>query len=160
MGYWDHATGPGDRWALRARAVQAVGNGEKKSHVARDFGITRQTLHNWLARHRSGGVEALAARPRGRVRRQVLEPWQEAQVASAIASLPPSTVDERFTSWTRKAVALFIEQQFSVRLSPWLVDSHLRRWGLTARKEVGRAPGDGPSREHAHAVPPAHRLGA
>ena len=65
MEYWDHTMGPQERVALRASAVQAVSNGERKCHVARRLGITRQTLHNWVARHQSGGTAALAAKPRG-----------------------------------------------------------------------------------------------
>ena len=109
MEYWDHTMGPQDRVALRASAVQAVRNGEKKRHVAQRLGITRQTLHNWVAKHRRGGAAALVAKPRGRVRRQVLEPWQEEQVADAIMLLPPSTLSERYTRWTKKAIAEYIE---------------------------------------------------
>jgi len=69
MEYWDHTMGPQDRAALRAGAVQAVRNGEKKRHVAQRLGITRQTLHNWVEKHRRGGAAALVAKPRGRVRR-------------------------------------------------------------------------------------------
>jgi len=46
MEYWDHMMGPQERVELRANAVLAVKNGEKKRHVARRLGITRQTLHN------------------------------------------------------------------------------------------------------------------
>lgn len=139
MEYWDHTMGSRDRVELRARAVEAVTGGEKKSHVARRLGVTRQTLHNWVAKHQRGGASALAARPRGRARRRVLEPWQEAQVAGAIRLLSPSTVDGRYTRWTKKAIAGFVEQRFGVRLSAWLVDSHLRRWGFGSHKEVRRA---------------------
>ena len=66
MEYWDHTRGPRERVALRASAVLAVSNGEKKSHVARRLGITRQTLHSWVNKHRRGGMAALAAKPRGR----------------------------------------------------------------------------------------------
>jgi transposase-like protein len=66
--YWDQTIGKHERVALRARAAQAVSAGEKKCHVARRFGITRQTLHNWVAKYRSGGAEALVAKPRGRAR--------------------------------------------------------------------------------------------
>ena len=78
MEYWDTAIGPQERVALRARAVQAVSAGNKKSHVARRFGVTRQTLHNWVAKHRRGGIEALVAKPRGRARRRLLEIAQDA----------------------------------------------------------------------------------
>jgi transposase len=79
MEYWDHTIGPRERVALRAAAVGAVNSGEKKCRVAQRLGVTRQTLHNWVERHRRGGTAALAARPRGRSRRRVHEPWQEAQ---------------------------------------------------------------------------------
>jgi transposase len=139
MEYWDHTMGPQDRAALRASAVQAVRNGEKKRHVAQRLGITRQTLHNWVAKHRRGGAAALVAKPRGRVRRQVLEPWQEDQVAGAIMLLPPSTVSESYTRWTKKAIAEYIEMLFGTRLSTWQVDNHLRRWGFESHKQVRRA---------------------
>lgn len=126
MEYWDQTMGPRERVALRASAVQAVSRGEKKRHVAQRFGITRQTLHNWVARHRSGGTAALAARPRGRSCRQVLEPWQEAQVAGAIRMLPPWTVNPRYTRWTKKAIAEYVELRFGVAFNAWQVDSHLR----------------------------------
>jgi transposase-like protein len=57
---------PQERMALRASAVQAVGAGERKSHVAQRLGITRQTLHSWVLKHQRGGTAALAAKPRGR----------------------------------------------------------------------------------------------
>lgn len=139
MEYWDHTMGPQQRVVLRASAVRAVRAGERKRHVARRFGITRQTLHNWVAKYRRGGTEALVAKPRGRARRRVLEPAQEAQVADAILLLSPSTVHQRFTRWTKRAIAGFVEQRYGVRLSDWQVDSHLRRWGFASHKQARRA---------------------
>ena len=149
MEYWDHTMGPQDRVALRASAVQAVSAGEKKRHVARRFGITRQTLHNWVAKHQRGGAAALVAKPRGRVRRQVLEPWQEEQIADAIMLLPPSTVSERYTRWTKKAIAEYIELRFGTRLSAWQVDNHLRRWGFESHKQARGAFMINPARDGA-----------
>lgn len=147
MEYRDHPMGARDCVELRALAVQAVADGQKKSDVARRIGVTRQTLHNWVTKHRHGGAAALVAKPSGRVRREVLEPWQEKQVAGAILRLPPWTVDERYTRWTKKAIAGFVEQSFGVRLSAWLVDSHLRRWGFGSHKEARRAFMRQPPRE-------------
>ena len=139
MEYWDHLLGTQERAALRLNAVQAAMSGEKKRDVAQRFGITRQSLHNWIARHRRGGTAALVAKPRGRARRSVLEPWQEAQLAEAVMLLSPSTVHSRFTRWTKKAVAGFVELRFGVRLKEWQVDSHLRRLGFESHKDVRRA---------------------
>lgn len=139
MEYWDHTMGPHERIALRVSAVHAVISGEKKRHVALRFGITRQTLHNWVAKHQRGGTAALVAKPRGRTRRPVLEPSQEAQVADTILKQSPSIVHRRYTRWTKKAIAGFIELRFGVRLSAWQVDTHLRRWGFESHKQVRRA---------------------
>ncbi len=139
MEYWDHTMGPRERVALRASAVQAVSAGEKKLYVARRLGITRQTLHNWVIKYQSGGTKALAGRPRGRSRREVLEPWQEAQVAGAIMLLPPSTAGEQYTRWTKNAIAAYVEKSFGIRFNLWQVNCHLRRWGIDADKPVRQA---------------------
>lgn len=73
MYYWDSAKGPCERMALRVRAVRSVAEGERKSAVAQRIGVTRQTLDTWVFKHRTGGMEALAARPRGRTRLGVSE---------------------------------------------------------------------------------------
>lgn len=132
--YWDHTMGPQERVALRASAVLAVCSGEKKRHVAKRLGITRQTLHNWVTKHRLGGIEALAAKPLGRSRRQVLEPWQEAQIAGAIMFLHPGTVNPSYTRWTKKAIAEYVEMSFGIPFNAWQVSSHLRRWGFDMKQ--------------------------
>lgn len=136
--YWDQTIRPQERAVLRTSAVQAVSSGEKKCHVARRLGITRQTLHNWVAKHQRGGTAALIAKPRGRTRRRVLEPWQEAQVARAIRLLSPQTVHTRYTRWTKRAIAEYVEQSFGVPFNVWQVDSHLRRWGFESHKQMRR----------------------
>lgn len=73
MHYWDSAKGSCERIALRVIAVRSVAGGERKSAVAQRLGITRQTLDAWVTRHRTGGMEALAARPRGRTKTNARE---------------------------------------------------------------------------------------
>lgn len=153
MGYWDHIGDPRERLEVRARAVQAVMAGEKKSHVALRCGVTRQTLHNWLTRHRRGGPEALVPKPAGRSPRQVLEAWQETQVADAIRTRPPWTVQPQFSRWTKKAVAAYVDLRFGARLSPWQVDRLLRRWGFGSHKEARRAFLSAPVRQGAAGQP-------
>ena len=47
----------------RYQAVMAVlQDGWKVSEVAEHFGVARQTIHRWIARHNSGGVLALTDR--------------------------------------------------------------------------------------------------
>src|SRR4029077_6835273 len=45
----------------RYKAVQAViGDGRTVTEVARDLGVSRQTLHTWLARYEEEGLEGLS----------------------------------------------------------------------------------------------------
>jgi transposase InsO family protein len=46
----------------RHRAVLAVERGEPKTVVAAQFGVSRQTLHTWLARYRAFGLAGLVDR--------------------------------------------------------------------------------------------------
>ena len=75
----------------------------------------------------------------------MLEPWQEAQVAGAIMLLSPSMVSERYTRWTKKAIAAYVEQSFGVPFNAWQVDSHLRRWGFDSHKDARRVLSHNPA---------------
>lgn len=44
----------------RYRAVLKVLDGAKVADVARRYGVVRQTVHTWLRKHASGGLDALA----------------------------------------------------------------------------------------------------
>lgn len=146
MGYGDRTMTPEEQVVLRTSAVEATIMGEKKRQVAQRFGITRQTLHNWVLKHRRGGTAALAGRQPGRTRRRILQPSQEALVVDTILQHSPAIVNQRYTRWTKKAIASFVEQEFGIRFSPWQVDSHLRRWGFVSHKVVRRAFLDTPGR--------------
>jgi Helix-turn-helix domain len=47
----------------RYRAVLAVLDGARVSEVAAEVGVSRQSLHSWLARYREAGLAGLVDRP-------------------------------------------------------------------------------------------------
>jgi len=55
---------------LRLRAVREVGKGRMMVEVADILGVSRQAVSSWVKAHRLGGDDALAARRRGRPRRE------------------------------------------------------------------------------------------
>lgn len=134
-----HNEPAGVQAALRLRAVEAVLLGEKKGAVARRFGVTRQSLHAWIRKHRLHGPEGLATRSRGPVPRSLLEPRAEAAVVGTITSCMPRDAGLAFPCWTRGAVAALVELRHGVRPSHWQVDRMLRRWGFAVQREVRRA---------------------
>ena len=46
----------------RYHAVMEVISGAPVTEVARRYGVSRQSVHNWLVKYRSGGLAALADR--------------------------------------------------------------------------------------------------
>ena len=128
--------------SLRREALQAVMNGEKKSRVAERLGVTRQAVHQWVRRYRAGGPASLETRPRGRRKIRPLLPWQEEQVTGAILRQSPSRLNLQASSWTKRAIADFVEESFGVRLPEWIVSAYLRDWGFPSQREVRRAFAD------------------
>jgi transposase len=125
--------------ALRREALQAVMNGEKKSRVAERLGVTRQAVHHWIRKYRAGGPAGLETRPRGRRKIRPLLPWQEEQVTGAILFQPPGRLNLQTSSWTKRAIAEFVEESFGVRLPEWIVSAYLKDWGFASQRDVRRA---------------------
>ena len=145
---------------LRREALQAVMDGEKKTQVAARLGVTRQAVHQWVRRYRAGGPASLETRPRGRRKIRPLQPWQEDQVTGAILRQPPSRLNLRASSWTKRAIADFVEERFGVRLPEWIVSAYLRDWGFSSQREVRRAFEDPSLRPVAQRADPPRALAA
>lgn len=125
---------------LRRRVVAAVRGGMSKSEAARVFGVTRQSIHNWMGAVRERGASALRARKRGpKPGSRTLAPHQAATVVRMITASCPDQLFLPFFLWTREAVCALAERKFGVRMSVWTAGRHLRDWGLTPQKPVRRA---------------------
>lgn len=127
--------------AVRMKAVEAVLGGRTQTEVAELFGVTRQSVGQWVKAHRNEGQAGLKAqrrgRPKGSGRR--LEPWQMAQVAKTLRDKMPEQVKLPFYLWTREAVVALAERRFRVRISVWTAGRYLKRWGFTPQKPMRRA---------------------
>jgi len=126
---------------LRRRTVQAVNQqGLSKSEAARVFGVSRTSVHAWIALHRKGGMDGLTpkrpGRPKGGGR---LKGWQAARIVNTIRDKCPDQLKMPFALWTREAVRDLIEMRFGVRYSLGMVGRLLGRWVFTPQKPVMRA---------------------
>jgi len=124
---------------LRRKAVRAVLNGRKQVEVANLFGVTRQSVGNWIKAYSEGGAKALKAKRQGRPRGGSLFTWQSAQIAKTLIDRTPDQLKLPFYLWTREAVAQLIERRFGIRISIWTVGRYLARWGFTPQKPMRRA---------------------
>lgn len=126
--------------ALRLRVVTAVEGGMKQVEAVKVFGVSRAAIASWMARHREGGLKALAAKKKGRPPAPSrLKGWQAAQIVRSITDKTPDQLKLPFVLWTRAAVAQLIEERFGVSVSLMTVGRWLKRWGLTPQKPKRRA---------------------
>jgi transposase len=125
---------------MRRMAVQRVREGEKPSAVIASMGFHRTVIYKWLkaSAGRGRGVRALrSSTASGRPR--TLNARQEGQVFRWVNGRDPRQYGLDFGLWTRRIVALLIEQKYGVRLGLSAVGALLAKLGLTPQKPLQRA---------------------
>ncbi len=123
----DHAT----LEAIRLQAVRAVEAGERPAVVARTLGMSRSAVYAWLAQARTGGPEALRAKPiPGRPRE--LSAAQVHRVSELLEGSDPRSLGLRFALWTRELVGELISRECKLELSLSSVGRLLGRLGLSS----------------------------
>ena len=110
-----------------------------QAEAARTFGVSRQSVNNWIKMVRSGGLRCLRSGRRGRPPVQRLAPHQAATVVRLISDRCPDQLKLPFVLWTREALAELLARRFGVKVSVWTAGRYLRRWGFTPQKPVRRA---------------------
>jgi transposase len=130
---------------IRKRAVQAVLSGRSEVAVAADFGVSAQTVCEWMGRYRKHGESGLRAKPRGTHKKGgKLAPWECAYIAKAMDDHYPEELDLPFYLWSRAAVAMLAREKFGIIISPSTASRYLRRWSFTLQVPIRRAYGRSP----------------
>jgi transposase len=124
---------------LRRKALNAQRGGKSIAEVATLFGVSRQAVYNWIARHTQGGAAGLKARQRGKPPAPKLSPPQAATLKRLISDRCPDQLKLPFYLWTRAAVQQAIRARCGVELSIWTAGRYLKRWGFTPQKPARRA---------------------
>ena len=129
------------QFALRVRAVEACElHGMTQGEAAEVLGVHRSRLNGWVQLYRSGGVQALAIKKRGRPAGHTkLTKAQAASIRRTIIDRTPEQTKMPFVLWTRAGVAWLIRERFGVEVSLSTVGVYLRRWNLSPQKPVRRA---------------------
>ncbi len=107
----------------RTLAVLEVARGRPVGDVARSLGVTRQSLHNWLAAYaRNLDPHDLADAPRPG-RPPLWTPDLRDRIRAALAQ-PPDRLGYRATDWT----VPLLREHLAVRAGVRPSDAALRRW--------------------------------
>jgi transposase len=121
----------------RLLAVRAVVDFEmSQADAAAQYGVSANTISQWVSLYREQGEAGLAVQPQGRPEGsgRVLSSEQEEELRHLVVESFPSDHDIPSATWTRQAVAELITNRVGVDLTVQGVGQYLRRWGLTPQK--------------------------
>lgn len=90
------------RTVQRAKALLLAADGATNYEIARQVGVSANSVRAWRARFADEGIEGLATIARGRGRK----PWlPEGTVAAVVAETLHATPDDGSTHWTTRLMA-------------------------------------------------------
>ena len=110
---------------LRLFGIANVLDGMTRHEAARQAGMSRQTLCDWINHYNAKGIEGLKDHPKGHARR-ALTPEQEKKL-EVLVEQPPEGVLIR---WRRVDLKAVIEKEFGVVYHERSVGKVLRRLGF------------------------------
>ena len=124
--------------ALRLRTVGQVQAGASPEKQAQALGLRRSTIYNWLALYRSGGWDALKAKPLAGRPKKISGSQLEWLYKTVVGSSPLQHRFE-FALWTRQMIRILLWEQFRLKLSLTSVGRLLAQLGLTCQRPLFRA---------------------
>lgn len=126
----------------RLLAVRAVVDFEmSQADAAAQYGVSSNTMTQWVSLYREQGEAGLAVQPQGRPEGsgRALSSEQEQAIRQLVVESLPCDHDIAIAMWTRQAVSELIAKHTGVELTLQGVGQYLRRWGLTPQKPARQA---------------------
>jgi transposase len=113
----------------RLLAIASALDGLTRVQAAKQAGMDRQTLADWVPRYNELGVEGLRDKPKGRPKR-LLTPEQEAVIKARVLGGPDPAKDG-LVRWRCADIQAFIAATYKVTLHERTVGKLLKRLGLS-----------------------------
>jgi transposase len=121
------------------RLVLQCKEGQTVNHIAKTLFLAISTAYFWVKRFTNEGPEKTTYKQRGRPvgSGKKLTPENELLIMDLIAT-PNQPLDYglNFSTWTRKAIAELIKQQFQIEIAERTIGDYLRSWSYTSQKAV------------------------
>jgi transposase/predicted RNase H-like HicB family nuclease len=118
---------------LRAHAIRLLSRGLSQAEVARQVGVSREAVRQWVALYMQGGIAALAPRPRGK--RSRVKADAAAPLFEKMNENPGAFGLER--RWGIQDARRVIDEELGVRLSPQRIHALLLKLGYRFVAGVG-----------------------
>ena len=121
------------RLVERARIIWQACQGLSVPSIARELGLTDQTVRAWLKRFNAHGLAGLRDLPRGG-RPATYTPDQVAEVI-ATALTDPQTLGQPFASWTLDRLETYLNEEKGIPIKRSRIDDLLIAEGLRWRQQ-------------------------
>ena len=135
--------------ARRMLAIALLLEGHSRGLAARQSGMDRQTLRDWVHRYNVEGIAGLFDRPHGGGAPRKLTATQESEVAAWVHA-GPDLARDGVVRWRRRDLGRKIAQTFGVRLHERSVGKLLHRLGFRHLSVRPRHPQADISAQAAH----------
>jgi len=126
----------------RLLAVRAVVDFEmSQADAAAQYGVSSNTMSQWVSLYREQGESGLTVQPQGRPEGsgRALSDEQGQEIRQLVVDSMPCDHDIASATWTRQAVSELIAKRMGVDMTLQGVGQYLRRWGLTPQKPARQA---------------------
>jgi transposase len=132
---------PEAQFEVRRQAIRLKQAGNSNRNIAQQLEVDANTVGNWIAKFRKGGLDSLKPRKRGPKLTTKLKISVELQalIRAKLIDKTPEQYRLEFALWTREAVSELIKQETGLELDRRLVGSYLKRWGFTPQRPTKRA---------------------
>jgi transposase len=123
-------------------AVRAVVDFEmSQADAAAPYGVSGNTMSQWVSLYRDQGEAGLDVQPQGRPQGsgRALSGEQGQEIRQLVVDSMPCDHDIASATWTRQAVAELMAKRLDVDLTLQGVGQSLRRWGLTPQQPARQA---------------------
>ena len=137
------------RASRRMLALALVMEGESRETAARQCGMDRQTLRDWVHRYNAAGVTGLSDRPHGGGAPSKLTAAQESELAGWVRAGPDLETDG-VVRWRVIDLRQKIAREFNVELHERSVGKLLRRLRFRRLSVRPRHPEADPAAQEAH----------
>lgn len=128
-----HSRAEQARLVERAQIVWRLSQGAGNEEVAREMGLSGDTVRQWLRRFNASGVRGLRDKPRPG-KPPLYTPEQVAEVITA-ALTPPKELDLPFGAWTLDRLAAYLDEVKGIPIKRSRIDEILLKEGLRWRHE-------------------------
>lgn len=114
---------------------------KNKSEIARELGIRREVVTDWVLTYERTGKANYKEKKRGRPKGvgRTLTPAQEERIQKDVMDHTPDQLKLPFALWGAEAVQQLIKQHFRIDMPVRTVREYLNRWGFTPQRPVKKA---------------------